>query len=168
MTIENKIKRVRELDQAATPGPWRYESGWFGAEAPNGYEPFVTDSRPDAALLAAYRTLAPELADECERLRDRATLLEGKMNIENPSKYKTALEDAFDECSKLLDGNDRWEYAGQMVRAVQSVVEERDEALEKVKELEKELKTLKDKQVNLIAKAYDEGRNYVDDRDSEE
>lgn len=154
--IKAKIARVRELDQAATPGPFRVKlerstPDWFMSGLTNTQRDALPDRKADlicpdggllfqggrcsqdnAALFAEFRTLAPELADECERLRDRVVLLKGEMSIENPSKYKTALEEAFDDCSKLIDGNDRWEYAGQMVRAVQSVVEERDKALEEL------------------------------------
>jgi hypothetical protein len=64
---------------------------------------------------------------ELEKAKDRVALLEAEMQITDPHKYKTALEQAFDDCSKLIDGDTNWQYAGQMVQAVRAVVEERDE-----------------------------------------
>lgn len=85
------IARVRELDAAATKGPWSshppvspYKDGrWsvcddrtntlarvnVGIRVP-GVE------RQDAALIAYYRTACPQLAVECERLRERVRVLE--------------------------------------------------------------------------------------------
>lgn len=103
MTIENKIKRVRELDQAATPG---------------------------VLLVGEYRQLAYDLADECERLTVKAHRYSPIQQI-------------------------RWNQ--RAVKAEGTIVE-----------LRAELKAFKAKQVDLLAKAYDEGRNYVDDRGSEE
>lgn len=43
---------------------------------------------------------------------------------------------AFDECSKLIDGDDGWQYPAQMIRTVKSVIEERDKAEARVAEAE--------------------------------
>lgn len=53
--ITDTIRRVRELDAAATKGPWELPLAW---------------PPEDSALIAYYRTAAPELAREVERLRE--------------------------------------------------------------------------------------------------
>lgn len=77
--IPDLIARVRELDAAATKGPWdsEYDGDRYGflgyvIVVDTCYEEHATD----AALIAYYRTAAPLLADECERLRERVKVLE--------------------------------------------------------------------------------------------
>lgn len=82
------IARVRELDAAATKGPWMAPHARVQAEQV-GYvyraegmasqvarTMSTTRGMCDAALIAYYRTAAPALADECERLRERERVLE--------------------------------------------------------------------------------------------
>lgn len=64
---------------------------------------------------------------------DRVALLESEMQIPDAKNYKTALEEAFDACSIAIDGNAGWEYPGQMIRAVEAVVRERDDAEARLK-----------------------------------
>lgn len=116
MTIENKIKRVREL-----------------AETPVHRSEIV-------ARHIEYRTLAPELANECERLEARVKALKDQ-NRQDVCHFERELKLA-NEAHQRASGREL--------------------------EVREELKALKAKQVDLIAKAYDEGRNYVDDRGSEE
>lgn len=66
--IEATIARVLELDEKATPGPWKWEPGWYAAEAPDGEETFCNNKVEDAEFIAHARTAAPELALECRRL----------------------------------------------------------------------------------------------------
>lgn len=88
--IAETIARVRELDAAATKGPWSshppvspYKDGrWsvcddrtntlarvnVGIRVP-GVE------RQDAALIAYYRAAAPQLAVECERLQTELEMI---------------------------------------------------------------------------------------------
>lgn len=74
------IARVRELDAAATKGPWMAPHARVQAEQV-GYvyraegmasqvarTMSTTRGMSDAALIAEYRTAAPALADEVERL----------------------------------------------------------------------------------------------------
>lgn len=103
--IAETIARVRELDEAATPGPWDSEydgNGYHITSTVGGV--FVGDHyewyREDAALISTYRTAAPLLAAECERLR-RA--LEDIAGYEVPTFGEVALQvcrdmrdDAFD------------------------------------------------------------------------
>lgn len=80
--IAETIKRVRELSEAALPGPWRAGAVWrdcvmvshpVGLAGPGGERVLLRMNQhfphtDDAALIAYYRTAAPILADECERL----------------------------------------------------------------------------------------------------
>ena len=68
------IARVRELAADATPGPWETEYPFSSAGTAKYYDvdgPVAGVAEyvegPDAALIAAYRTAAPELADRLER-----------------------------------------------------------------------------------------------------
>lgn len=85
--IDETIRRVRELSESATKGPWYPSSGpWVGLAfgvLDDGNEcvaacrePTPNADRHNAALIAYYRTAAPLLADECERLRERVRVLE--------------------------------------------------------------------------------------------
>lgn len=87
--ISDTIARVRELDAAATKGPWEHGSamccpdmGWVvgprGEVCPTyeGTKRTHTLDANDAELIAYYRTAAPALADECARLRERVRVLE--------------------------------------------------------------------------------------------
>lgn len=77
------IARVRELDAAATKGPWHAGSKGH-VYAPEytlvtlaGGPPHAFAIPPhDAALIAEFRTAAPLLAAECARLRERVGVLE--------------------------------------------------------------------------------------------
>lgn len=70
MSIEETIKRVREIDQAASRAlvvEPRDEDGTSSVSS-GGFEIADFSDESDALLFVEYRTLAPELADECERL----------------------------------------------------------------------------------------------------
>lgn len=86
--IPDLIARVRELDKAATKGPWvaphahvqQRQAGYVyraeGMASQVARTMSTTRGMCDAALIAYYRTAAPALADECERLRERVSVLE--------------------------------------------------------------------------------------------
>ena len=104
------IKRVLELDAAATPGPWYWELDWIEDEGtqerPIGTEVFSIRSRDpngsartqfdkawasgeDGALVAEYRTLAPLLA----RMLQRALGTLHAYNLESLVLAEIALEE---------------------------------------------------------------------------
>lgn len=76
--IAEAIARVRELDAAATKGPWVRGIGNEYRLVRRGLaETVAADCGADNGnLIAFYRTAAPALADECERLRERVSVLE--------------------------------------------------------------------------------------------
>lgn len=74
--IDELIARVRELDAAATPGPWdalreegdRERYPYWGVKAPGQWifdstNMFQSNSTNDSLAIAHYRTAAPKLAD---------------------------------------------------------------------------------------------------------
>lgn len=104
--ITDTIRRVRELDAGrAWKAPWVAHTFEVDCPCPNGEHcgethtceeveapeeypdgqcvvqisvpGLETFARPTAELVAYYRTAAPLLADECERLRERVLVLEG-------------------------------------------------------------------------------------------
>ncbi len=82
--LSSLIARVRELDGKATKAPWIHNQGdtdealnydWIG-DAPSGVHSKIIlprmaayGGRADVQLIAEFRTLAPQLASECERLQ---------------------------------------------------------------------------------------------------
>jgi len=69
MNIKDLIAEVRAHDVSATPGPW--DLAWPTCITTGGqHGDTIADGCPedDAALIAHYRTAAPLLADEVERL----------------------------------------------------------------------------------------------------
>ena len=75
MNIKDLIAEVRAHDASANPGPWRtqicVESDLIDTHSSikgNGYLLVDDAEHADAALIANYRTAAPLLADEVERL----------------------------------------------------------------------------------------------------
>ena len=83
--MSDTTKRVQELDKAATPGPWRGEKydnatkiGWFSGHTTHHGNYIDAD---DAALIAEYRTLAPELAREVERLTDELAVAHSELSL---------------------------------------------------------------------------------------
>lgn len=108
--ISDTIARVRELDAAATKGPWEHGSamccpdmGWVvgprGEVCPTyeGTKRTHTLDANDAELIAYYRTAAPALATECERLRERV------------EEAEDALLEAQTERDRLQDRLDAYE-----------------------------------------------------------
>lgn len=88
MTIEATCKRVLQLDAEATPGPWGVNAGPLISTslivfATDGivHEQVTGDvfEGHDAKLIATYRTAAPELAREYQRLTRK---LEGEPSRE--------------------------------------------------------------------------------------
>lgn len=88
MSIDETIVEVLQLDKEATPGPWKEDIGIY--ESPNDYndlafargpmierkrgemlDAFRTRALPNARLQSRYRTAAPALARECQRLQDQ-------------------------------------------------------------------------------------------------
>lgn len=73
----DELKRLRELADAATPGPWRASGSIVRAGTAPGEGPIVheggrvTDaSMANADLIAAARAALPALLDEIERLQE--------------------------------------------------------------------------------------------------
>lgn len=73
MTIDEMIAEVQRLDRIATPGPWETD-GTEVFDLPG--ETYLLEAKetnkkwlPDTELIATYRTAAPALAAEVERLR---------------------------------------------------------------------------------------------------
>ncbi len=73
------IEEIRALCEAATPGPWNWETwqagiscatGWIGTvdHDPKGDGPPFADLDADGEFIAASRTLVSEMLDEIERL----------------------------------------------------------------------------------------------------
>lgn len=82
MTTDEQIARVRELNAAATPGPWKVSrvtrAGEAYIDSPQGWVAEAVSApgqvavehdalEPNAAAIAEYRTLAPLLARKLER-----------------------------------------------------------------------------------------------------
>lgn len=69
--IDKLIAEVERLDREATPGPWRVEGASIRVNLPGGIEyQWATAAYPrDNNLIATYRTAAPALAAEVQRLR---------------------------------------------------------------------------------------------------
>jgi hypothetical protein len=68
--IDTIIATVLGHDKSATPGPWRNGVLWHDGAYPVGpYTRNEPQANADAALIAYYRTAAPLLAAEVERLR---------------------------------------------------------------------------------------------------
>lgn len=68
--IDAIIANVLGHDRGATPGPWRKGVLWHDGAYPVGpYTRNEQQANADAALIAYYRTAAPALAAEVERLR---------------------------------------------------------------------------------------------------
>ena len=110
------IKRVLELDAAATPGPWYWELDWIEDEGtqerPIGTEVFSIRSRDpngsartqfdkawasgeDGALVAEYRTLAPKLADMLERaMEELEDVRQDSVQVEEPGGGGPAFSEA--------------------------------------------------------------------------
>ena len=92
-----KRKRLRELAEKATPGPWRKvvcnkEDGW---SCVMGEHEAVTDgvqtgemNGDNADFIAAARNALPELLDEVERLRARVEVLEEVRKAAEEVSYK--------------------------------------------------------------------------------
>lgn len=189
MTIENKIKRVRELDQAATPGPWKSRELTDELdEVVDGHGSQIAHTCDvDATLIAEYRTLAPELANELEEAQ---LATKRALRLARPEPYQVAYREMMryrDEASTRADGLERERDAAlEKVKALEAALAHTHTNLqivgkdgdatellliaaqERGGKLEAEFEAFKAKQVDLVATAYDEGRNYVDDRGSEE
>lgn len=80
--IAETIARVRELDAAATKGPWHagskghvYALGYTLVTLAGGPGRSLAVPPPDALLIAYYRDAAPQLAAECERLRGELEMI---------------------------------------------------------------------------------------------
>jgi hypothetical protein len=67
--IDTILANVAGHDKSATPGPWRNGVLWHDGAYPVGpYTRNEPQANADAALIAYYRTAAPLLAAEVERL----------------------------------------------------------------------------------------------------
>lgn len=86
--LDETIRRVRELDAAATDGGVvHYVHGYGFSSHPEQDGP----ATPNTAALCLMRTAAPLLADECERLQDEG------------AELFTALERSEAECERLRE-----------------------------------------------------------------
>jgi hypothetical protein len=77
MNINETIAEVLRLDEEATQGPWEPFAGSVVREGETAY---LVHGGPDtdAALVAYYRTAAPALAREVQRLQAEVDVLEGR------------------------------------------------------------------------------------------
>ncbi len=84
MSIEATCKRILQLDAEATPGPWEVNPHplvsssmmMYATDSISHYQVTNDIFEPgDAALIEEYRTAAPELARECQRLVERVVEL---------------------------------------------------------------------------------------------
>ncbi len=101
--IDTLITDVRRLDAAATQGPWFVKEERFGDRTARIWRGLVcgdTDgidwTPADYEAVAKFRTAAPVLADEVERLRARVAELEAEANDLTTLDKKT-LERLVDE-----------------------------------------------------------------------
>jgi len=88
------IKKLRELCEKATPGPWewQYSEKWgtsvfndtlgvITAYTNERGNPDITIAEEDLEFIAAARTALPEILDEVERLRKEVRLLNERINV---------------------------------------------------------------------------------------
>lgn len=78
--VSARLEELRQLREAGTPGPWRYDGGWptIRAEASTYYGEFIAEvhksnhgpepaqDRPNAALIVAAVNALPALLDIAE------------------------------------------------------------------------------------------------------
>ncbi len=97
--IDTLIAEVLRLDGEATPGPWRPVGASIRVHLPGGIEyQWATAAHPrDNNLTAHYRTAAPILAAEVQRLRDEVRKL--KLALVERIGEDRALEDCV-ACSR--------------------------------------------------------------------
>lgn len=105
VTTQALISRLRELDKAAAPSPWR-AAKWGDGSSPEGFCNVVCDDfevtlaegipEPDATLIAEMRTALPVLLDRVDELQN---------DLERRHK----------------DAVDRWERIEQLERALNFV-----------------------------------------------
>lgn len=55
-------------------------------------------------------------------LRNRVSELEGTLGMAREDGYRSPMEDAIDRCFELVDGSPAWDYPGQLVHLVQSLL----------------------------------------------
>lgn len=85
--LDATIARVRELDAAATRGPWVRGIGSDYRLVRRGLgETVASDCGADNGnLIAYYRTACPQLAAECERLQDILAAVAAPLAIDGPN-----------------------------------------------------------------------------------
>lgn len=108
-TIEETIDRLRELDQTASPAPWRVGTtkSWdHGILCEYGEKVEVVidtlwegepldDNSPDLQIITETRNSLPDLLAEIERLGTRLAIAEarlGRVAAKHPEAYLAALE----------------------------------------------------------------------------
>lgn len=78
--LSDTICIVRQLDTEATKGPWHIgNAGTHVFDEARWTAHAETETKADASLIAYYRSAAPRLVDECERLRARVDVLENQI-----------------------------------------------------------------------------------------
>jgi hypothetical protein len=119
MMDDVRLKELRALCDAATPGPWRRGAVEHhhvfcphpGALAPelgrvllrmNEYFPHADD----ATFIAAASTALPEALDEIERLREALRIAMRRWFDESPSDVYDP--DTYEEVDVMLDGPHEW------------------------------------------------------------
>lgn len=124
LDLKQRIAETRELDKAAKVGPWTcsstpthealttFSDGWTVYPGPDESGPVADVSEQEnATLVARYRTIAPELAADLERVmaeRDKAIGLAAEA-IPYASTYfrnKWRLDERLAELKKAKDGDD--------------------------------------------------------------
>jgi len=105
---DDRIKQLRALCEAATPGPWHYDDEGARWPAPLWYSSviLVADGAHvanNANLIAEARTALPEALDEVERLRAYATRGEHRaMTLLQAIEDCTAMQAERDEARRIV------------------------------------------------------------------
>lgn len=114
------IKQVKDLDEKATPGPWKISGGWKDVVLlKDGSKVYTANSKAeDATLVANYRTAAPKLALALEAV---LPVLE---------YYATHRKDGSEVCHEckrvtIIDLGDNGQRAQRVLAEVEKILEEK-------------------------------------------
>lgn len=98
-------KKLREIVDKATPGPWKIYGQSLVCEKPSHIE-YVTDTvfrEDDQLFILAARSVLPELLEELERLREENEELESVVHKLARNGSETA-ERALVRMNKFMEG----------------------------------------------------------------
>lgn len=83
--ITKAIERAKELDKAATPGPWNFDTRWDPTQRHVGHERGLIcntlhgNDDANAKFIAESRSLLPQMIAELERFRELHALIEPEL-----------------------------------------------------------------------------------------